>query len=602
MGKKRNKISFSDDKKESFNFNFEGFKEVEGKEGVFKGLLVNMQNSKLAKGYYKFVKGCMKGNNNKELFLMYNHYDNIIPVGKMTGQETEKGFEIEAEFHLAKDSAGNYINQEAAKLYSLMKDMKMPFELSVGGFIKKYNQTRDDGKYAMEILEFDAYEGSLTPRGAVSGSKVTEVFNTSDDEKGAIEMNPEEQKAFIASIIAAMQKEVFSADTDKDIKALPAKLSELEAKFTGIKGELTEELKESFKEQFDEINKVIKGLKSNYSATPTDVKLADEFLAAFTEIRANNGKMMDVTPETTLKMAATPGTTEGEGTKAAVKAYQLIGIIQRLQEVNPVVADLNIIPITDNSLDLDREEIGLPEVRWVGETDKREETEINKLEDINIKMHQIYAQPKLSNKLVASNYVGYVNFLISRVEYAWALKIANTMFNGTGTKQPLGILNDSNITNVVEWDLATITDSELLDSIVTTYGNTRDEIASQAKWYMRRETWTRLTLIKDKDGRLQLIDIKNGGERKLMTRPVVIVDSANSGLETIAKAQAGKPIAVFGDVKRGMLGITNTKLTLKLVDQLTSKGWTAYYMEKGLGFGVVLPEYFTIIKNKGTAA
>lgn len=600
MARKRNKVSFSENQKETFNFNFnfEGFKEVEGKEGVFKGLLVNMQNNKLAKGYYKFVKGCMKGNDNKELFLMYNHYDNIIPVGKMTGQETEKGFEVEAEFHLAKDSAGNYINQEAAKLYSLMKDMKMTFELSVGGFIKKYNQTQNNGKYAMEILEFDAYEGSLTPRGAVSGSKVTEVFNKNTEEKGAIEMNPEEQKLFIASIIAAMQKEVFKADTDEEIKALPVKLSKLEEKFTGIKEELSEELKESFKEQFNEINAVIKGLKSNYNATPADIKLADEFLAAFAEIRANNGKMMDITPETTLRMAATPGTTEGEGTKAAVKAYQLIGIIQRLQEVNPVVADLNIIPITDNSLDLDREEIGLPEVRWVGETDKREETEISNLEDINIKMHQIYAQPKLSNKLVASNYVGYVNFLISRVEYAWALKIADTMFNGTGVKQPLGILNDSNITNIVEWDLATITDEELLNSIITTHGNVRDEIASKSKWYMRRETWTRLTLIKDKNGRLQLIDIKNGGERKLMTRPVVIVDSINSGLKTIKGAGAGEPIAVFGDVKRGMLGITNTKLTLKLVDQLTNKGWTAYYMEKGLGFGVVLPEYFTIIKNK----
>lgn len=602
MVRKRKKVSFSDDKKETFNFNFnfEGFKEVEGKEGVFKGLLVNMQNSKLAKGYYKFVKGCMKGNNNKELFLMYNHYDNIIPVGKMTGQETEKGFEVEAEFHLAKDSAGNYINQEAAKLYSLMKDMKMTFELSVGGFIKKYNQTQDNGKYAMEILEFDAYEGSLTPRGAVSGSKVTEVFNKNKDNKGAIEMNPEEQKLFIASIITAMQKEVFKAETNEEIKALPTKLSELEAKFTGIKEELTEELKESFKERFNEINTVIKGLKSNYTATPEEVKLADEFLAAFAEIKANNGKMMEITPETTLKMAATSGTTEGEGTEAAVKAFQLLGILTRLQEANPVVADLNIIPITDNSLDLDREEIGLPEVAWVGEEDERTETDISKLKDVSIKMQQIYALPKLSNKLVASNYVGYVNFLMSRVEYAWALKIANTIFNGTGAKQPLGILKDSNVTKVVEWDLATITDSELLDSIVTTYGNTRDEIASQAKWYMRRETWTRLTLIKDKDGKLQLIDIKNGGERKLMTRPVVIIDSANSGLKTIAEAKVGEPISVFGDIKRGMLGITNTKLNLKIMDQLTAKGWTAYYMEKGLGFGVVLPEYFTIIKNKGT--
>ena len=45
-----------------------------------------------------------------------------------------------------------------------------------------------------------------------------------------------------------------------------------------------------------------------------------------------------------------------------------------------------------------------------------------KLKDVNIAMHQIYALPKISNKLMASNYVGYVAFLMDRVEYAWGLK------------------------------------------------------------------------------------------------------------------------------------------------------------------------------------
>ena len=115
---------------------------------------------------------------------------------------------------------------------------------------------------------------------------------------------------------------------------------------------------------------------------------------------------------------------------------------------------------------------------------------------------------------------------------------------------------------------------------------------------MRRETWTALTLLKDKDGRLQLIDLKNGGERKLLSRPVVIIDSAASGLKTMKEAGEDEPFLVFGDFKGGMLGVTNPKMNLSIKDQLTGKGWTAYYMEKGLGFGVVLPENFQIVKNK----
>ena len=87
-------------------------------------------------------------------------------------------------------------------------------------------------------------------------------------------------------------------------------------------------------------------------------------MAAYNSIVENGGKLKQITPETVLKFA-TPATTTGEGTKAAVKAHQLLGIFKRLQEVNPVVNDLNIISITDNSLDLDREEISLPEVAWV---------------------------------------------------------------------------------------------------------------------------------------------------------------------------------------------------------------------------------------------
>lgn len=582
-----------------FSISFEEFTEKEDKKGCFEGLLVNYNHKNLAHGYYKFSKGSLKANEGKIMLLLYNHSGDKIPVGTCKGVDTEQGFKIEAQLQLSTDDNGNCLNKEAFALYDLMKNQGAKFELSAGGMIEEgeSREVTENGKtnWFYEIKKFNAYEGSITPKGAVHGSKITKIFNEGEDK-----MNPQEQKLFIEAIIGAMQKELFSAYQEKEILELPNKIAELEKKFTDIKETLTEDVKEAFNEQFNEINNVIKGLKSDFKPTETQVSFADEFMAAFKEIRDDGGKLKTITSETVLKFSATPGTTTGEGTKAGVRAHQLLGIFKRLQEVNPVVADLNIINITDNSLDLDREEIGLPEVAWIGEEDERVETEGNKLKDVNIQLHQIYALPKISNKLMATNYVGYVSFLMSRVEYAWALKIANTMFNGTGTKQPLGILNDTTITNVTEWDLSTMTPIQKIDALATLFGNTRDEISSKAKWYMRRETWTELTLLKDKNERLQLIDIKNGGERKLLSRPVVIIDSANSGLKTMAEAAAGEPFMVLGDFKTGMLGITNSKLNLAIKDQITGKGWTAYYMEKGLGFGVVYPENFAIIKNKNS--
>ena len=580
----------------NFSVGFEEFKEKEDKKGCFEGLLVNYNHKNLAHGYYKFTKGSMKINENKTMLLLYNHRGNQIPVGTCKGVESDEGFKIEAYLQLTTDQNGNVINKEAYALYDLMKNQGAKFELSAGGIIEdgESKEITENGEksWVYEIKKFNAYEGSITPKGAVQGSKITKIFN----DEGERKMTPQEQQTFIASLIAAMQKEIFSAQQDEEIKALPGKISTLEQQFSAIKETLTEEVKEAFNEQFNEINNVIKGLKADFKPTEAQVSFADEFMAAFNTITENGGKLLQITPETTLKFA-TPATTTGEGTKAAVKAHQLLGIFKRLQEVNPVVADLNIISITDNSLDLDREEIGLPEIAWVGEEDAREETDGVKLKDVNIAMHQIYALPKISNKLMASNYVGYVAFLMDRVEYAWGLKIANTMFSGTGTKQPKGILKEEGIATV-EWDLAALDDAGKVDALITLFGNTRDEISSKAKWYMRRETWTSLTLLKDKDGRLQLIDLKNGGERKLLSRPVVIIDSAASGLKTMKEAGEDEPFLVFGDFKGGMLGVTNPKMNLSIKDQLTGKGWTAYYMEKGLGFGVVLPENFQIVKNK----
>ena len=55
---------------------------------------------------------------------------------------------------------------------------------------------------------------------------------------------------------------------------------------------------------------------------------------------------------------------------------------------------------------------------------------------------------------------------------------------------------------------------------------------------------------------------------------------------------------VFGNVKEGLLGIKNPKMTMKLEDQITSKGLTKYYMKKGVGVGVQLPEYFVKVVKK----
>ena len=594
MSKKKIKkrINFSD---ETLNFTceIEKFKEEEGTPGRFTGILVNMQNDSLAKGIYRFKKGSMQGNNGKTLLLLYNHYGELLPVGKLVGEETEKGFEVVGEFHLSKDDNGNYINPEAVKLYSLMKEMKLPFEMSVGGNIVDYKEYSENGKYYIDINKFEAHEGSLTPKGAVKGSKVTRVFNK---ENGGIgQMDKEQLKILMAELLANFKTELLEAGTPEEIKNLPVKFNEINSKFEEIKTELNGEFKAEIEKQMNEFNEVIKGLKADFKPTRKEVTAAEQFSAMIQAVE-KTGKSADIvfTEETEVSFADPASTSN---TAAAVKTQYVNTILERLTDINPVLTDITFIPITDGSLTIPREVAGLPETGWVGEEENRKETTASKLENLSIAIHQLYAMPKITNKLLATNFVGYANFLLKRVEYALSLRLADTLFSGTGTNTPIGILKDTSVKKKVEFD--TTDDTTFVDSIITAYYSMKEAIAQQAKWYFSPETWARIAKLKNSQKDFYLTDLDTGTTRTLMSRPVILVDSENAELKGIDKATAGTDIiGVFADLSTAVMGIQNNAMTMRLEDKVTSKGYTKYYMEKGVGFGVQLPENIIKIVKK----
>ena len=569
------------------NFKNEGNK----MPGKFTGILVNMQSTQPAKGFYRFKKGSMKNNDGKKIFLMYNHLEGAMPIGTLVGKETEKGFEVEGQFHLEKDENGNYINPEAVKLYSFMKDMGMKFEMSVGGSATKFSEVIEDGKLYIDILEFNAIEGSLTPKGAVSGSKVNKVFN---DHDGGQKMDKKELELLLATILGNFKEEMLNAANDKEIKALPEKFAELTTKFAEVKEELDKNFKEEFNTKLAEINEVVKSLKADFKPTEKEVTLAEEFAALLNMAEKRGiGAGEVITSDTVLEFADAASTTANKG---AVKSTYVTKILERVQALNPVLQDIRFIPITDGSATIPREVAGLPEVGWVGEAGERETTSSTSVEPVMIQINQLYALPSITNKLLASNFVGYAAFLMRRTEYALSLKLADAVFSGTGVNMPLGILKDSAITQKQEIDATD--DSTFVDSLIDIYYSIPSVIAGTCKWYMTRNTWATIVKLKNSRKDFYITDLNNGASRTLMTRPVELIESSDAGFKDISKAGAEEIVVVFGNLSDGILGIQNDQMTVRLEDRLTSKGVTKYYIEKGVGLGVQLPENFVKVTKK----
>lgn len=598
MPKKKNKMKFSDEVL-NFKCNLAEFNEDENSKGKFKGLLVNMQGDNTAKGIYRFKTGSMKKNDGKKLFLQYNHEGSLIPIGTLIGKETKEGFEVEGTFHLQKDESGAYINPEAMKVYSLMKDLGAEFEMSVGGVMTKYKDYVEDGKYYIDILEFDAYEGSLTPKAAVPGSRVTRVFG--EENIGGNRMGKEELIAIFTGLLETFKTDLLKAGTDEEIAKLPGEFSKLTEQFNGLKDSLEKDLKENFSKQINELNDVLKGLKADFKATEEEVDDATQFKAMLLNVKDNGQKNEIVFNEDSKlefkDMTVGDGKTGSTTGKAIVTTTIVKKILERIQDSNPVLKDITFITTDDAGITIPREMAGLPEVGWVGEVEERKDTAVTKVDNITVNIFQLYALPVVTNKLLATNYVGYATFLLKRVEYALGLKLADSVFNGSGTNMPLGILKDTAVTNQQEID--TSDDAKFIESIIDIYYSIPTDVAKESNWYIRRETWQQISKLKNTNKDFYITDLNTGNTRTLMSRPVELVESEGSGLKTLKEAVAvTDPVMVFGNVKEGLLGIENPKMTMKLEDQITSKGLTKYYMEKGVGVGVQLPEYFVKVVKK----
>jgi len=585
-----------------------------GEKGSFEGILVKYENKKLAHGIFRFAKDSLKKNNRKKLFILYQHMGSQVPVGTMEGKSDSEGFKVVAQLDLSLLENGNPINPAAHALYSLMKDMGAKFDLSVGGYItRKEVVTEDDSQRYVLIKEFDAYEGSIVMRGAVEGSKVTNVFSEEENnnmEEKRMDLTLEQIQAAFAAETKKFKKEMFTANTEEEINGLKEKFEEMSTKFNDLPESMS---KAELEDKFSEINEVMKTLGKNYSQeNAKEFTEIEEMYSVFSQVQTK-GKEVYLTADGEIKLSEEIKANFAASTGSvpdAIKPTYVMKILERLQAANPLLAEVDFLSITDNSLKISREELGLPTTGIVGETDARVETTTVTLDNVTVELYQWYVLPVVSNKLLATNYVGYLPFLLKRAEYAMALNMANKLLNGSGTNEPLGILNNTDITNIVTLDIKTggadLDDGEFAKKIKDIYYSVRSEIAEKSKWSMRRATWNYITNLQNADKTFYIGDLQRTGERTLMNRPVILVEDDNSGLIDIDPANGSStvddtPIMLFGDIREGVQGIVNNKMTISLEDKVTSKGFTKYWMEKGAGMEVKLPENFVIVKQDSLA-
>jgi hypothetical protein len=206
-----------------------------------------------------------KVNKEKTYFLLHMH-EWSKEIGTLKVYQDEKGnLKFTAKLDLSTDNNGNAINQDAQKVYSMMKS-GANYEMSVGGFLKQreYGKVQTDkGEIDARIIkEIEVVEGSVVLKGAVPDATVETVKgdnninknkgddnmskNIEDLEKG-MKQNTEDIKKANEDLAAALKKnqelEGKVKKANEELEKMGKSLDELMKK--GVPNPETEEKKET---------------------------------------------------------------------------------------------------------------------------------------------------------------------------------------------------------------------------------------------------------------------------------------------------------------------------------------------------------------------
>lgn len=276
------------------------------------------------------------------------------------------------------------------------------------------------------------------------------------------------------------------------------------------------------------------------------------------------------------------------------------GVINtRIFESSPVRQYANVVTIgtADYEVVLDNDEAS---ASWVAETGSRSATNTPTLDKRIIVTHEMYANPKATQKLLDDAILNAEQWLAGKVADKFARTEATAFISGSGNGQPFGIT--TNVTNSTSYDARNV---QLLasggsgtishDGLVNVQNALKEGYQANAVWMMKRATFGTIMKIKsgitdDNTPIFNMMYDKNTGLPgfSLLTRPVVFADD-------VAAVAADAYSVIYGDFRAGYTIVDRAGIRV-LRDPYSSKPYVEFYTTKRVGGDVVNAEAFKIMK------
>ena len=245
----------------------------------------------------------------------------------------------------------------------------------------------------------------------------------------------------------------------------------------------------------------------------------------------------------------------------------------------------NVVQVEATSFDvlIDRSEVGSG---WANEATATAETASPQVDRISIKLHELSAMPKASQRLLDDSAFDVEGWLAGKIATRFIRAEASAFINGDGVDKPKGILLPAKVANA-SWtwgslgyipsgaaaDFATTNAVDCIVSLVYALGA---DYRANATFVMNSRTAGAVRKMKDADGRFLWSDGLAAAEpARLMGYPVLICeDMPDVAANTF-------PIA-FGDFRAGYTVAERPDLRI-LRDPFSAKPHVLFYANKRVG-------------------
>jgi len=231
---------------------------------------------------------------------------------------------------------------------------------------------------------------------------------------------------------------------------------------------------------------------------------------------------------------------------------------------------------------------------WVGETETRSETTTSQIGVAKITVHEIYAKPRATQKLLEDSSLDVERWLGNKVSDKFARVESSAFVNGNGVNKPRGILTYATGTTrgTIEQVASGAATEITADGLIRLTFTLKDAYLANASWLMKRSTQAAVMLLKDGQGQYMW---RPGLEA---SRPNTLLGYPLRQADDMPAVTAGTLSVAFGDFRQAYT-IVDRKGITTLRDPFSAKPFVEFYSRRRVGGDVVL---FEAIKLLVTAA